>query len=178
MSEQRIEPLMRRIWSMPSPWTFQIKPIRELILKYMVPGDKPEGRWIDPFAGSNPFKLDLSNDLNPESPTTFHMDAVEFLEYLHDWDETTKARFDGALFDPPYTLHQTNQVYKGFGLRKPVSLTKDLIAPLIKQGGYVLCFGHNSGGMGINRGFELIEVLLVPHGGSHDDTIAVVERKK
>jgi hypothetical protein len=174
LSEQKTEPLIRRVWQMPNPLTFRIPVIRDLILKYM----KPEGRWIDPFAGSNPFKLDLSNDLNPENPTTYHMDAVEFLEYLHDWDEDTKARFDGCLYDPPYTLHQTNQVYKGFGLRKPISLTKDLIVPLIKQGGYVLTFGHNSGGMGINRGFELIEVLLVPHGGSHDDTICTVEKKK
>jgi len=168
------QPRIRRIWAMPNPWTFKIPVIRDLILKYM----KTEERWIDPFAGTNPFKLDLSNDLNVNLPTTFHMDAVEFLEYLHDWDEETKARFDGAFFDPPYTLHQSNQVYKGFGLRKPVSLAKDLIAPLIKQMGYALSFGHNSGGMGINRGFELVEILLVPHGGSHDDTIVTVEKKK
>ncbi len=172
--EMEGQPRIRRVWAMPSPWTFHISVIKELILKYM----KSEERWIDPFAGTNPFAIDLSNDLNPNHPTTFHMDVVEFLEYLHDWDEATKARFNGALFDPPYTLHQSNQVYKGFGLRKPVSLAKDLIAPLIKQGGYVLSFGHNSGGMGINRGFKLVEILLVPHGGSHDDTICVVERKK
>jgi len=176
--EMEGQPRIRRIWAMPNPWTFKIPVIRELILKYMKPDEE---RWIDPFAGTNPFDLDLSNDLNPETKTTFHMDVVDFLEYLHDWNDTPespKARFDGALFDPPYTLHQSNQVYKGFGLRKPVSLAKDLIAPLIKQGGYVLSFGHNSGGMGINRGFELIEILLVPHGGSHDDTICTVERKK
>jgi hypothetical protein len=27
-------------------------------------------------------------------------------------------------------------------------------------------------------GFELLEILLVPHGGSHNDTICTVERKK
>lgn len=163
-------PVIRRVWAMPNPWTFNIKPIRELILKYMLPNQT----WIDPFAGSNPFNLKISNDLNPELPTTHHLDAVEFLQMLSGH----YLEFDGCLFDPPYTLHQTNQVYRGFGLRKPISLTKDLIVSLIKTGGYVICCGHNSGGMGINRGFELLEVLLVPHGGSHDDTIVTVERKK
>jgi hypothetical protein len=40
-----------------------------------------------------------------------------------------------------------------------------------------MCFGWNSSGIGIKRGFELIEVLLVCHGGSHNDTIVTVERK-
>ncbi len=172
MSEQTSEVRMSRIWSMPSPWTFQIKVIKTFILKYM---NTVDGDWFDPFAGTNPFNLKFSNDLNPEHPTTYHMDAVEFLLELRKLSGDKK--FKGALFDPPYTLHQTNQVYSGFGVRKPISLTKDLIAPLIEMGGYVLCFGHNSGGMGINRGFKLLEVLLVPHGGSHDDTICTVERK-
>lgn len=35
----------------------------------------------------------------------------------------------------------------------------------------------NSGGFGKNLGFEMIEILLVPHGGHHNDTIVTVERK-
>ena len=41
-----------------------------------------------------------------------------------------------------------------------------------------MCFGWNSSGVGIKRGMKLIEVLLVPHGGSHNDTIVTVERKE
>jgi hypothetical protein len=172
---------IRRVWAMPNPWTFKIQVIRDLILKYM--WEEDGNKWFDPFAGTNPFNLKYSNDLNPEHPTTFHLDAVDFLLELRkligpDVGGISDEKFEGGLFDPPYTLHQSNQVYKGFGLRKPVSLAKDLIAPLIKQGGYVLSFGHNSGGMGINRDFKLIEILLVPHGGSHDDTICTVEQKK
>jgi hypothetical protein len=40
-----------------------------------------------------------------------------------------------------------------------------------------MCFGWNSSGVGTKRGMELIEVLLVSHGGSHNDTICTVERK-
>lgn len=32
-------------------------------------------------------------------------------------------------------------------------------------------------GIGLKRGFEMIEILLVPHGGSKNDTIVTVERK-
>jgi len=32
-------------------------------------------------------------------------------------------------------------------------------------------------GIGINRGFKMQEILLVPHGGSKNDTIVTVEKK-
>ena len=41
----------------------------------------------------------------------------------------------------------------------------------------MICCGWNSEGIGKKRGFEILEVLLVPHGGSHNDTIVVVNRK-
>jgi len=183
LSEQEIQLRMSRIWAMPNPFTFHIKPVREFILAYVEGVGNNLNDWFDPFAGTNPFKLKYSNDLNPEMPTTFHMDAVDFLLDLKKLlappvpGAEGDMQFSGAFFDPPYTLHQTNQVYKGFGVRKPISLTKDLIAPLIKMNGIVLTFGHNSGGMGLKRGFKLLEVLLVPHGGSHDDTICTAEKK-
>ena len=46
-----------------------------------------------------------------------------------------------------------------------------------KPGGKAICFGWNSNGLGKGRGFELLKVLLVAHGGSKNDTIVTVERK-
>jgi len=37
--------------------------------------------------------------------------------------------------------------------------------------------GWNSMGLGINRGFRMDRILLVPHGGSKNDTIVTVETK-
>ncbi len=48
---------------------------------------------------------------------------------------------------------------------------------MIKVGGYAISFGWNSSGFGKKRGFEIIEILLVAHGGRHNDTIVTVERK-
>ncbi len=54
---------------------------------------------------------------------------------------------------------------------------KDKVASTIVPGGCCISFGWNSMGLGINRGFEKVEILLVPHGGSRNDTIVTVERK-
>jgi hypothetical protein len=51
------------------------------------------------------------------------------------------------------------------------------IAKRIKPNGIVICCGWNSGGFGKTLGFEMIEILLVPHGRTHNDTIVTVERK-
>lgn len=45
-------------------------------------------------------------------------------------------------------------------------------------GGKVITFGWNSGGIGKTNGFEISRILLVPHGGWHNDTICTVEIKK
>ena len=48
----------------------------------------------------------------------------------------------------------------------------------MKKGGIVLSCGWNSMGIGKTRGFEIIEILLVAHGGAKNDTIVTVEVKK
>ena len=56
---------MRRVWAMPHPYTFQIKPIKELLKKYV----KDDGKgWIDPFAGKNS-PAEITNDLDEKMPT-------------------------------------------------------------------------------------------------------------
>jgi hypothetical protein len=93
------------------------------------------------------------------------------------------SQFDGALFDPPYSPCQANECYSGFGsalFDESGSYwikCKDVLSNVISVNGRVICFGWNSLGLGINRGFQLEEVLLVPHGGSKNDTIMTVERK-
>lgn len=54
---------------------------------------------------------------------------------------------------------------------------KDRMTRLLRVNGIAICCGWNSMGFGINRGFEMLEVLLVTHGAAHNDTIVTVERK-
>lgn len=164
---------IKRIWAMPSHHTFKIKPIKELVEKYVGDGIG----WVDPFAGENS-PAEFTNDMNPQKPSKFHLPAKEFAEQLD-------GSYNGVLFDPPYSLRQVKECYESIGVklfqedtqRFPQNV-KEKIAHKIKTGGYAITFGWNSQGFGKNLGFEIIEILLVPHGRGHNDTIVVVEVKK
>ena len=62
-----------------------------------------------------------------------------------------------VLYDPPYSSRQLTECYRKLEL----SVSAD----------------WNSGGIGKSLGFEQIEIMLVAHGGHHNDTIVTVERK-
>ena len=164
---------INRVWAMPSRHTFLIKPISKLVGKYINDGIG----WIDPFAGENS-PAEITNDMNPEKPAKYHLHAKEFAAQL-------EGIYEGVLFDPPYSLRQVKECYEAIGVklfqedtqRFPQNV-KELIAPKIKIGGIAITFGWNSQGFGKNLGFELIELLLVPHGRSHNDTIVTVEIKR
>jgi hypothetical protein len=167
----------RRVFAMPNAETFSIKPIGEFVTWYM-------GRSncsIDPFA-RNKHLATWCNDLNPATSAPFHMDAEEFCREAG----ARGAQVDLALFDPPYSPRQISECYKSFGREVTGKDTqnaalykrvRDALDPLIVQGGIVLSFGWSSNGMGVTRGYELIELLLVAHGGAHNDTICIAERK-
>jgi hypothetical protein len=55
---------------------------------------------------------------------------------------------------------------------------KKEIARILKPSGLCLTFGWNSGGIGKKYGMEIEEILLVAHGGWHNDTIVTVDRKQ
>lgn len=165
---------IERIWAMPNKWTFTIKPIKEL-LEEEVSGELV----VDPFAGLNS-PARIKNDLNEKMDAGYHMDALEFLKRL----QTGTA--DVVLFVPPYSITQAKQCYEGYGMEflkiKPTSMKywgncKNEIARILKKNGKAICFGWTSMGIGKNRGFEMTRILLVPHGGSKNDTICTVEIK-
>lgn len=166
--------IMRRVWAMPHPYTFQIKPIKELVRRYVKDGKG----WIDPFAGKNS-PAEITNDLDEKMPTKYHKDAITFCKELNG------KRFDGILFDPPYSLRQIREAYKGAGLdfadikinAQFYNNVKKIAHNLIKPSGYVINFGWHSNGFGKRFGFKIIEILLVAHGGAHYDTIVTVEQK-
>ena len=167
--------IFNRIWAMPNGKTFTIKPIKDLVERYIPTCSV----IIDPFANQSKYGT-ITNDLNPEFDTNFHMDALEFLKTI----ESDSA--DAVLYDPPYSISQASQLYKEFGRDKlEVSVShmaywakcKDEVARILKVDGIAIICGWSSNGVGKGRGFELIELLLVPHGGSKNDTIVTVEKK-
>ena len=165
--------IINRKWAMPNRNTFLIKPIAILVRKYVGNGQG----WIDPFAGENS-PSEFTNDLNPNKPTKFHLHAKDFGLQL-------QGKYEGVLFDPPYSLRQVKECYDAIGVKLFQEDTqefpqnvKKIIAQKIKNGGYAITFGWNSQGFGKSLGFEIVEILLIAHGRSHNDTIITVERKK
>lgn len=55
---------------------------------------------------------------------------------------------------------------------------RDAADSILDYGSVVISFGWSSNGMGIKRGYELVEILLCAHGGAHNDTICIAEVKK
>jgi hypothetical protein len=168
--------IITKAWAQPSAWTFTIKPIKELIARYVGDGIG----WVDPFAGQNS-PAEFTNDWNPERDTCAHMDAKDFCDVIIP----EPPGFNGVIFDPPYSYRQVSEHYKLVGKKaKSIDTTsnfysrvKNPICDKVRPGGHAISCGWDSNGFGMNRGFEQIEILLVAHGGHHHDTIVTVERK-
>lgn len=165
--------ILSRVWAMPSKHTFQVRPLLAVINRYKMPGDK----WADPFSGFfSP--AEVTNDLNPDTPALFHLEAVDFLRQVTE-------QVDGVIFDPPYSLTQVSKSYKDIGLKfqgkeNPTGgfpKAKDEIARIVKPGGFCVSYGWNTIGMGLKRGFIPVEYLICSHGGNRNDTLVTVEQR-
>ena len=158
---------------MPNKHTFSIKPVRELIEKYMT-----GGIVIDSFANSSKLAT-ITNDLDTSYNTDYHMDATEFLKLFDD------NSVDMILYDPSYSSRQVSECYRKMERTVNMQTTqssywrkhKEQIQRIIRPGGIAVCCGWNSGGIGQKYGFMLLHVRLIAHGGHHNDTIVTVEQK-
>ena len=169
--------IMRREWAMPNRDTFSVEPIYRFVRKYLAESKVS----IDPFA-RNARLATYRNDLNEDTDAEYHMEAGDFLRHLAG--EGVKA--DLFIFDPPYSPRQMKECYDDIGRKM---LQRDAMTALIrkewKQAALpvlatrcvVLSFGWNSVGFGATNGFEIEEILMVCHGGDHNDTICVAERR-
>lgn len=164
--------VINRTWAMPNKRTFSIKPIENVIAKYA------KGIVIDPFANESTIAT-ITNNIDPHVKTDYHLDALDFLKIFPN------GSIDTVLYDPPYSPRQVSESYRKFDKTVNMQTTqaaywanqKNEIARIMKCGGYVITCAWNSGGIGKKHGFEIVEILLVAHGGWHNDTIVTVERK-
>jgi len=170
---------IKRVWAMSNKWTFKVKPLLNIVLKYCGDGKN----WVDMFSGFNS-PVEITNDINPETPAKYHMDAHDFIQLFDN------SSIDGVIFDPPYSISQVKRSYDKNGLESLMSknskyfdptasftLVKENISRILKPGGICISFGWNTNGIGKKRGMEIIEILIVAHGGGRNDTLVTVERK-
>jgi len=172
----RRAPKITRAWAMPNSNTFSIAPIRDVIEESI----SGLSSVCDPFVRNSPFRgRCISIDLDSSIDADFHLDALEFLR------SRSESEFDAVLFDPPYSPRQVSECYKKMGLSVNMQTTqasfwsnlKKEIQRIVKPCGIVITCGWNSGGIGQKYGFEIERVLLVAHGGWHNDTIVTTERR-
>lgn len=152
---------------MPSRWTFSIKPVQDFLTRWLAGA----GVVVDPFCGKSWWGT-IRNDLAQGG-----VDAEVFCRSLH-------VVADAIIFDPPYSPRQISECYKGLGRKvtgedtqnaRLYKRVREPLAALLKPGGIALSFGWNSTGFG--RGWPTEEIMLVRHGGAHNDTICVAQRK-
>lgn len=131
---------------------------------------------VDPFAGRS-VRGSLSNDIR--------LSGVSADEWCNGLVSEWAGRADAVLFDPPYSPRQISEVYKEIGRKvtqfdtQDAALRKRVRVPLgklLKEGGIALSFGWQSAGC-FGRSWPTEEILLVQHGGAHNDTICVAQRK-
>jgi hypothetical protein len=166
-----------RIFAMPDADTFSIPPIRQFVKYYL----HQSAVSVDPFARNKRWAT-YTNDLDPDTAAEMHMDAEQFLIKLR----ADGVQADLGIFDPPYSPRQISECYNSIGLAVGMEETqngrmykrvRDALDPIIRPGGVVLSFGWQSCGMGKERGYEIFDLLLVNHGGGHNDTICVAEKR-
>lgn len=169
---------MSTAWAMPNRWTFQIPPVLDFIERNLGKIGFPEhgGLIVDPFCGTSEI-ASHRNDIALGGP-----DAVEYCELLLKQGIIA----DAVLFDPPYSPRQISECYKMLGRKATTTDTQNAalyarvrkpLAALLRKGGIALSFGWQSSGFSKEQ-FMTTEILLVQHGGAHNDTICVAQVKR
>ena len=123
--------------------------------------------------GQSVFSLKpYTNDIDTSTNAEQHLDAEEFLKRMKD------MRFGGAILDPPFSNHQSREIYGSENLYTDPAKMKRIemeLGSLIELGGYVVKFGYNSNFS--HKSFECIAVRLVRYGGSMNDMIISVHQR-
>lgn len=165
-----------REWAMPHSDTFSVKPIGDFVKRYL-----SESYYsVDPFARNKDWAA-YTNDLNPNTSSQYHLDAVDFLKEM----ALQNVRCDLMILDPPYSPRQITECYSSIGRKATTTDTqssfwknvRNAADVIMSKNSIALSFGWNSVGMGKKRGYELIELMTVCHGGAHNDTICIAEIK-
>lgn len=164
----------QHFWDMPNAETFSVPVIGAFVREYL--NDSKVS--IDPFSRNKRWATH-TNDINPNTKAEHHMEARAFLDKMIK--EGVKA--DLILFDPPYSPGQAKECYEEAGMKLPLENAQNAklnadcrkrFRQLAAPGCRVLTFGWNTVGMG--EGWEMERVILVCHGGAHNDTICMAEK--
>ena len=131
---------------------------------------------VDPFARSCEW-CSWTNDIDPETPAAYHMDALDFLRRL---EVELPRSVDGVLFDPPFSPRQADEKYAAGHVnvyQRPgyISECFHAIVAMLKPGGFVLKLGYNT-----NRHHPLLnleKVWVIAVGANRNDVLVSLWRR-
>lgn len=110
--------IINRIWAMPNKNTFQIKPIKELIERYIEEiGGEDKRLILNPFANTSTYGV--TNDIDTSIDTDYHMDAIDFLKSYSD------NSVDMVLYDPPFCYDEETELFTSKGWKPIKEITKE-----------------------------------------------------
>lgn len=100
-----------------SKWTFDDPTMKTWAEKHL------DGRVLNACAGENHLHHNdeiIRNDSNPDRPADLHVDVAELAAHLE------KESFDTIVFDPPWSLYQSNLRYDGKHVTKDATTSIDI----------------------------------------------------
>ena len=151
----------------PKRWTFEQPKLKKWVESWC------NGLVLNLFAGKitlaiNECRVDVSEEFNPD----VCCDAYDFvLMCVED-----KFLYDTIVLDPPYNLRKSREKYDGKWIGSFTKIKNEL-SKILEPGGHIITLGYDTVGMSKSRGFEKIAICVVCHGGDHNDTLCLVERK-
>lgn len=147
-------------------YTFKAPKIRAWVIVHC------KGNVLNLFAGPTMLGVnEVRVDLDKTMKDAIYMDALDFVKLLINTN-----RYDTIVIDPPYSYRKSMELYKGHRNSRFKQLL-DEIPKILKGDGRIITFGYHSSVMGKKRGFKIVEILLISHGGAIHDTIATVEER-
>lgn len=169
--QENSTPDLRIAFAMPNRWTFQMAPVAEFVQRWT----RDRACIVDPFCGTSTI-AHYRNDLGQGG-----QDAEAWVRSLI----AIGVRADCVIFDPPYSPRQISECYQSIGR---VATTEDTqngglyrrvraaLADILEPDGLALSFGWQSSGFG--KDWRTLQLLLVQHGGAHNDTICVAQKRR
>lgn len=151
----------------PRKYTFEQPKLKKYV------EDNCKGKVLNLFAGKTVLNVDeIRVDLSDEFKPDYNMEAFDFVLMA----KKNKWKYDTIILDPPYSLRKSMEKYNG-KICSTFNKIKNVIPYILNDKGKVITLGYTSVCMGNVRGFNKTDVCLVCHGGSHHDTVVVIEEK-
>ena len=148
-------------------WSFENDTVRRWVEGWL------QGRVLNACAGKTKLRHDgeiIRNDIDEDRDADLHVDVAELRDHFES------ESFDVVVFDPPYSIYQSNLRYDG----KQVGhgkVAKEGFDYLLRPGGYVVELGYSGSCMPSRLQYRRIERVWFNTLGRTKDVLGSVDQK-